>query len=127
MAAMLAITAALAGCTDREVSVKETPLAVLSETVGHGRAAKAGDIVTIDYRVMLPSGQELMSEKEFRFQLGGGAVVAGVDEAVTGMRVGGRRTVKCPPHKHWGSKGYGNGKIPPNTFLTFSIKLTDVD
>ena len=127
LALLLLATAALSGCTDREVSVKETPLAVLSETVGYGRASKPGDIVTIDYRVLLPSGQELMSEKEFSFQLGGGGVVTGMDEAVTSMRVGGKRTVKCPPHKHWGSKGYANGKIPPNTYLTFSVKLTDVD
>jgi FKBP-type peptidyl-prolyl cis-trans isomerase len=127
LALLLAAMAALSGCTERDVSVKETPLSVLSETVGYGRAAQPGDIVTIDYRVLLPNGQELMSEKRFRFQLGGGAVVEGMDEAVTGMRVGGKRIVKCPPHKHWGSNGYGNGKIPPHTYLTFSVKLTDVD
>ncbi|UCD74111.1 MAG: FKBP-type peptidyl-prolyl cis-trans isomerase [Phycisphaerales bacterium] len=127
LSALVLATVALVGCSERDVKVKETPLRVLSETVGHGREAQPGDIVTIDYRVLLPDGRELLSQKDFSFQLGAGVVVEGMDQAVDGMRVGGKRTVKCPPHKHWGSAGYGDGKISPNTHLTFSVRLTAVD
>ena len=43
------------------------------------------------------------------------------------MRVGGERTVTCPPHKHWGRNGYGDGAVPPNTPLTLEIKLVSVE
>lgn len=126
--AIAALSLPLAGCSERDVAVKPSPIGIESETIGYGRSAEPGDIVTVDYRVLLPSGQELMADKDFQFELGSGAVVEGMDDAVRGMKVGGRRTVKCPPHKHWGSIGYGERQsIPPNTILTFSVRLRSVD
>ncbi len=115
------------GCGGQDVAVKPTPITIISETIGHGRPAKAGDVVCIDYRLVFPNGSELLNEKDFSFILGGGSVIAGIDEAVTGMRKGGSRVVDCPPHKHWGSAGYGNGKVPPNTRLTIHVRLVSVE
>ncbi len=116
----------LSGCTDREVSITETPLKVISETPGRGRRAEDGRIVHIDYDIKLPNGETVIKHKDWRFVLGGRTVVEGMEEAVRGMRVGGERVVECPPQKHWGRKGYAD-KIPPNTWLTFSIKLSRVE
>jgi peptidylprolyl isomerase len=50
-------------------------------------------------------------------------VVAGFDQAVRGMRIGGRRVVRCPPHKHWGRGGYADGVIAAREELVFHIRL----
>jgi len=100
---------------------------VVSETVGKGRRAKEGDVVTIAYRAALPDGSTLLEDDEFVFRLGAEAVIAGVDEGVAGMRTGGKRVVECPPHKHWGRAGYGNGAVPPDTPLTLYLRLLDID
>jgi FK506-binding nuclear protein len=116
-----------AGCEPPNVTVEETPITVAGERVGHGQAAAPGDVVCVNYRVLMPDGAELMRDDDFRFQLGGGAVISGLDEGVVGMRPGGRRVITCPPHKHWGRAGYGNGAVPPNTTLTLHIELKSID
>ncbi|MHC4414403.1 MAG: FKBP-type peptidyl-prolyl cis-trans isomerase [Planctomycetota bacterium] len=123
----LAVLAQLAGCRPPDPTVHETPVSVISETVGFGRPAEAGDTVTINYRVLLPDGQVVLRDRDFPFQLRTGAVILGLDEAVEGMRRRGRRVVQCPPHKHWGRPGYGEGAIPPNVTLTFEIELIEID
>jgi FK506-binding nuclear protein len=115
------------GCEPPNVGVSEAPIEILGETEGHGRAAHAGDLVCIDYRVLLPDGSEILRDDEFCFFLGAGAVIAGFDEGIPGMRRGGKRVITCPPHKHWGSIGYGEGKIPPNTPLTLHIELKSIE
>lgn len=116
-----------AGCGSIDVEVSETPITIASERVGRGRQAKQNDVVCIDYRLCLPDGSNLMQEKDFCFTLGRGAVIAGIDEAVDGMRVGGKRTVICPPHKHWGRAGYGDGAVPPATDLTIHVTLLSIE
>ena len=97
----------------------------LSESIGRGKPARNGDIVCIDYSVRTTDHEELLWGRDFCFTLGGGAVVAGLDEVIPGMQAGGRRTVRCPPHKHWGREGYG-GRIPSGATLVFEIKLVSV-
>jgi peptidylprolyl isomerase len=126
-AAVFAASSWLVGCDARDVSVDETRVKVLSERLGRGRKAETGDVVCIDYRVLTPAEKEVLSAKDFCFQLGEGAVIDGVDETVPGMAVGGKRTIRCPPHKHWGRNGYGNGAIPKDTMLTIHISLTSLE
>ena len=123
---ILALTLAATACKPKPVSVDEAALDVLDEEVGYGRPAETGEVVTIDYRLLLPNGEELMAHSGHRFVLGHGTVIAGVDEAVEGMRTGGRRVVSCPPHKHWGREGYGD-EVPPNTTLELHVKLRRVE
>ena len=62
----------------------------------------------------------------FKFKLGGGTVVKGVDEGVEGMRVGGQRKLIVPP-----SLGYGDrpvrGNTPGGSTLVFDVELVRVD
>ncbi len=113
----------MVGCDDRTVSVSETPLKILKEKSGAGRVAAAGDLVTISYRLEFPDGKVLLKDDDYSFELGANAVIKGIDEAVTGMQVGGMREVVIPPQKHWGRNGYAKGKVPPNTILTLRVKL----
>lgn len=117
----------LIGCDAPVIDLGAPPVRVEEDREGSGRIATAGDIVTIDYEIFLPDGTAVLSDTRFRFQLGAGAVISGIDEAVEGMRVGGHRTIRCPPHRHWGRQGYGNGLIPPNTVLTIELSLLRVE
>ncbi len=107
-------------------TVKETPVAILSETKGVGRAAKSGDLVTIDYRILLENGRQVLAARDYRFVLGTGSVIDGIDEAVRGMRVAGTREILCPPQRHWGRGGYG-GVIPKSETLTIILDLDSID
>jgi len=115
-----------AGCDTPSIDFGAPPVRVAEEQEGSGPVAQAGDIVTVDYDIYLPDGTQVLSDRGYRFQVGAGAVISGIDEAVEGMRVGGERTIQCPPHRHWGRQGYGDGLIPPNTVLTIELSLVSV-
>jgi len=128
-AALLFGMFAAVGC-DRAVSVKVGPRApkikVLSETEGVGVAVSTGRTVTAHYVATTPDGDVILSTRDagepMRWIVGEGGVIAGMDDAVMGMRAGGRRRVEIPPELHWGRAGYG-GKVPPNSPLIFEIEV----
>jgi FKBP-type peptidyl-prolyl cis-trans isomerase FkpA len=123
----LALLAPLPGCEPADPTVKDTPIAVTSETVGVGRPAMVDDLVTINYRILTEDGREVLSEDGYRFIVGTGSVIEGVDDAVRGMRVSGTRQISCPPHRHWGRGGYGAEDVPANSMLTIHIELQAID
>jgi FKBP-type peptidyl-prolyl cis-trans isomerase FkpA len=101
--------------------------------VGSGDEARAGREVTVHYTGWLydPAqpdgrGRKFDSSKDrgdpFRFDLGAGMVIAGWDEGVQGMRVGGTRLLQIPPGLGYGARGAG-GVIPPNATLLFEVEL----
>ena len=61
----------------------------------------------------------------FEFPLGAGRVIAGWDQGVVGMKVGGKRRLVIPPVMGYGERGAG-GVIPPNATLVFDIILNGV-
>jgi peptidylprolyl isomerase len=61
----------------------------------------------------------------FTFGLGGGQVIAGWDQGVAGMKVGGRRQITIPPHLGYGKAGAG-GVIKGGETLVFIVDLLGV-
>jgi peptidylprolyl isomerase len=96
---------------------------------GTGPEAKAGDEVTVQYVLVdYKSGQEIESSWErnepFTFALGTGSVIAGWDQGVEGMKVGGRRELIIPPELAYGPEG--SPPIGPNATLIFVIDMVSI-
>lgn len=96
---------------------------------GSGETAVAGMHVQVHYTGWLTDGTKFDSSKDrndpFVFPLGGRRVIAGWDEGVAGMQVGGKRKLTIPPQLGYGSRGAG-GVIPPNATLVFEVELLAV-
>ena len=98
--------------------------------VGTGAEARAGDHVVVHYTGWLTNGSKFDSSKDrdepFEFSLGQRMVIAGWDEGVQGMRVGGIRKLTIPPQLGYGARGAG-GVIPPNATLIFEVELLKIN
>jgi len=94
--------------------------------VGEGAEAGAGQTVSVHYTGWLTNGSKFDSSKDrnepFQFPLGRGHVIAGWDEGVQGMKIGGTRKLTIPPALGYGARGAG-GVIPPNATLVFEVEL----
>ncbi len=108
-------------------------LQIDDRVTGSGPEARAGQSVTVHYTGWLHDpaapqgrGRKFDSSKDrgepFEFDLGAGNVIAGWDEGVQGMKVGGTRVLTIPPELGYGARGAG-GVIPPNATLVFEVDL----
>jgi FKBP-type peptidyl-prolyl cis-trans isomerase FkpA len=103
--------------------------------VGTGATATAGNTITVHYTGWLYDekasqyrGKQFDSsigKTPFSFKLGVGQVIAGWDQGVVGMKVGGKRTLIIPSALGYGSTGAGSA-IPPNAALVFEVELLSV-
>ena len=97
--------------------------------VGEGPAAELGQSVTLDYAGYLASGTQFDSSIErgnpIQITLGA-APLAGWNEAIPGMMVGGSRWMKLPPEQAYGEAGVP-GLIPENEPLVFEVNLLEIE
>ena len=96
---------------------------------GKGKAAKAGDSVSVQYvGVNFSNGEQFDASwdagQPFQFELGAQMVIAGWDQGVEGMSVGGRRMLVIPPDLAYGPSG--QGPIGPNETLIFVIDMEKI-
>ena len=101
-------------------------LVIDERVVGEGDAASRGQRVTVHYTGWLTDGKKFDSSVDrndpFIFTLGVGQVIAGWDQGVQGMQVGGKRKLTIPARLGYGPRGAG-GVIPPNATLVFEVEL----
>ena len=107
-----------------------TDLVVTEITEGDGAEAAAGSTVSVHYvGVAHSTGEEFDASYNrgtpLQFKLGVGQVIAGWDQGVQGMKVGGRRQLVIPPHLGYGDRGAG-AVIKPGETLIFVVDLIGV-
>jgi peptidylprolyl isomerase len=117
-----------------EIDFPESPppddLVVTDISVGDGAEATSGSTVAAHYvGVAHSTGEEFDASynrgEPLSFRLGVGQVIAGWDQGIEGMRVGGRRQLVIPPHLAYGDRGAG-GAIAPGETLIFVVDLVEV-
>lgn len=115
---------------DAEPTVTESGLQIIDIELGDGATAEPGANVSVHYTGWLEEdGSKFDSSLDrgtpFDFGLGSAQVIAGWDEGVAGMNVGGKRRLIIPADLAYGAQGAGN-VIPPNATLIFDVELIGV-
>lgn len=123
-----------AACGDAPTSPNNAEYSQTDLRVGGGADAVIGRPLTVHYtgwfyNASAPEGKGVQFDSSvgatpFTFTLGAGQVIAGWDQGVQGMKVGGVRRLIIPPSLAYGQVRYG--PIPPNATLVFEIELLEV-
>src|SRR3954467_10214263 len=108
-------------------------LQIIDTAVGTGASPKPGQTCVMHYTSWLyedgKKGKKFDSSvyrnEPFEFPIGQKRVIAGWDEGVATMKVGGKRTLIIPAALGYGARGAG-GAIPPNATLMFDVELLGV-
>ncbi|MFC5477567.1 FKBP-type peptidyl-prolyl cis-trans isomerase [Massilia suwonensis] len=106
-------------------------LVVSDSVVGTGAVATNGKKLSVNYSGWYYSASAVdhkgahFETGTVSFTLGVGDVIAGWDQGLAGMRVGGKRSLSIPSTLAYGSSG--RGPIPPNAGLLFEVELTKVE
>ena len=112
----------------------DPPPALVQEDVveGKGPAAKAGDLLSMQYvGVSFSTGKQFDASwdrggEPFQFPLGGGQVIQGWDQGIVGMKAGGRRLLVIPPAQGYGEQG-SPPDILPNETLVFVVDVVKIE
>ncbi|HSX31036.1 MAG TPA: FKBP-type peptidyl-prolyl cis-trans isomerase [Candidatus Saccharimonadales bacterium] len=96
---------------------------------GKGPGAKNGDCLVVKYYGTLASDgtkfdEDFTDSTAFGFTLGQGAVIAGWDQGLVGMKAGGMRRLVIPASLAYGDQA--QGAIPANSDLVFVVKLLKI-
>jgi FKBP-type peptidyl-prolyl cis-trans isomerase FkpA len=133
--AILSLTACGGGSGDAGAGSAVNPnnpaaLVKTDNVLGTGAEAVAGKTANVTYTLWLYSAAAAdhkgtrVESNTFSFKLGANAVIAGFEQGVTGMKVGGKRTIEVPSSLGYGAGGNG---IAPNQGLVFEIILNKVE
>ena len=130
--AVLLIAAGCGGSTTGPSSL--APFSQVDLRIGTGTQAAAGNLLKVNYTGWLYDPTKADSKglqfdtsagsAGFTFTLGVRQVIAGWDQGLVGMKVGGVRKLVIPPSLGYG--GVRNNSIPPFTTLIFEVELLEV-
>jgi FKBP-type peptidyl-prolyl cis-trans isomerase FkpA len=91
---------------------------------GTGALVSTGQTLSVHYTGWLSNGAQFttnVGQAAFPFVLGGGTVITGWDKGFTGAHVGGTRQLIIPSEMGYGPQG--NGLIPPNAILVYTVQI----
>ncbi len=113
---------------DHQLVLLESGVGVQMILPGQGEGAQPGDTLTIDYVGYLADGSTFDSSRDRGVPVTivlGEAPIAGWNDGLVGMKVGGRRHLEIPSELAYGENGI-EGLIPPNEPLVFEIELLEL-
>ncbi len=114
---------------EEDYTTTESGLKYYDLVEGDGDMPETGQTVVVHYTGWLEDGTQFDSSLNrgtpFTFTLGQGSVIAGWDEGVATMKVGGKRQLVIPSDLAYGDQGSG-GTIPPGATLIFEVELLDI-
>jgi peptidylprolyl isomerase len=124
-----AFVAAIPACA-QNVMTTPSGLKIIDTKPGSGASPRSGQTCVMHYTGWLyengAKGKKFDSSVDrgqpFEFKIGQHQVIAGWDEGVATMKVGGKRTLIIPPNLAYGERGAG-GVIPANATLLFDVEL----
>jgi len=127
------VTAMSEAANAQPVTTTPSGLKIIDLKVGAGPSPKPGQTCVMNYTGWLYENgnkgkkfdSSLDRNQPFSFPIGQHQVIAGWDEGVAPMKVGGKRTLIIPPELGYGARGAG-GVIPPNATLIFDVELLSV-
>lgn len=133
------------GCSKKQnVITKSNGLQYVDDTVGTGRKADLGDLVSIRFTAWMVKdstgnlytdwskdstkkkdiiGATAPNGRPYKFLLDEKNFIKGSIEGIEGMKIGGTRTIIIPSEIAYGKTGIG--PIPPNTKLKALVTLVD--
>jgi peptidylprolyl isomerase len=136
---------ALNGCSnDTDIKTTESGLKYIDESVGEGRNAKDGDLISLHFRGWIVKdstdlfsdwtkdstrmqyliGDSYIRQQQVKFVLGQDAFIRGIDDGIIGMVPNSKRIIVIPSNLAYGEQGMG--PIPPDTDLKVLIELLEV-
>jgi len=132
-AAATVATATIAPAFAQPVTTTPSGLKIIDLKVGTGPSPRTGQTCVMHYTGWLyengNKGKKFDSSVDrgqpFEFKIGTHQVIAGWDEGIATMKVGGKRTLIIPPELGYGERGAGN-VIPPNATLIFDVELLGI-
>jgi len=122
--AVASLLALLGACGSDDNPSGPSELQIQDITVGTGATAASGDTVTVNYVGAFLNGTIFDQGTTSPFQLGAHQVIAGFEQGIIGMRVGGVRLLIIPASLAYGASG--KPPIPPNTPLQFQVQLVAI-
>jgi FKBP-type peptidyl-prolyl cis-trans isomerase len=130
---MLLVTLTITAAGQEKMTTTKSGLKYMDQKPGTGETAMKGNTVSVHYTGWLyvdgKRGSKFDSSLDrgqpFQFTLGARQVIAGWEEGVEGMKVGGKRELIIPGDLGYGARGFP-GVIPPNAILNFEVELLKV-
>ncbi|XP_012061832.1 PREDICTED: 46 kDa FK506-binding nuclear protein [Atta cephalotes] len=115
----------------QDVRIIKSGMKVQELRPGTGKIAEMGKYVTIYYVAYVKTGLMLeefdrFEKLGFRFKLGAGFVIKGLDIGVLGMKIDEKRRLVIPPNMAYGDESYGL-KVPPNSTVVYDVELKKVE
>jgi len=115
---------------DESWTTTASGLQYLDSKIGDGEAASEGACVRVAYTGWLEDGgkefDSSIGRAPIAFSVGQQKVIAGWDEGILSMRVGGKRRLSIPSELGYGENGAGDS-IPPNSRLQFECELVGIE
>jgi len=118
----------------------KTGLKITDLVEGDGPTVGTNDFVQVHFEGKLQNGKVFATSRPvddmrvgtqkgapLSFPLGRGKVIAGWDEGLPNMKVGGKRRLVIPPELAYGDKGSPDEEIKPGSTLTFDIEMVSID